>query len=856
MSQALYAIRRDLGTDDVVLGSTDLRLNEDRLSCDYWDFLRQVKEGAEGAAADLRTAPLLEGFELPEVREFEFWSEESRNECEQKWRAVASRVAEQAARAGDSVRSVRLRRLLANADPLSGRAAVDFARALVASGDREAGIRQLRIHAVLVQQELEAAPSAEVLRLMEELQRGEVSSPPPAPTMLAPTMPAVEVPVASQRVADPVAEIREDKEPVAAPRPAPPRWPVFAIVSVFAVVMAIVALGLRGVGKDGAPQAAVADTVPVLAVGTIGGDAIGETIASMLATNLARAEGIAVVSAARMMELQAGAEAAAGASLRAAREAGAQELIEGTILRDGARWRLDLRRIELTRGVVVAAYRSEASGAFALVDSASVQLLQSLSRSAPSTSVAEVSTKSLEAWRLYQAARRAQSEGRDDAARAQLRGALAEDSTFALAALALSGMLPEGGRESRAFLELAMRMQQRAAPRDAMLIRATWLVEMNDPAADAIFDTLAARYPNDLEVRMGTAGPALFQRGDFARAHAALLSVWVADSARIGRGAGRCYACEAVQHIVTVAENQDSLAAAESWMKRYLKLAPNDVLAWHRLASLLERDVNRHRELEKLVSENVDRGFPASRGWLLQAASRRGDTAAFSGVEATLDPASAGRTPTSLWDRAIMYRNAGAFDRALAAAQAYRRVSQSAGPGTTPPTVLEAVVHLERGAGAQAAAIFDSIAFARPQVVESEAGRARRVVWNRTLAATARYEAGDTTGLFALADTLAVLGPRSRYVRDHYLHHHVRGLAWLARQRYENAAAEFRRAIVFPSLGFTRSNWYLAKSLVALGRTAEARTWLEAAARAPRDASSLYLNPVAVRAELRRLPRR
>lgn len=860
LSQALYAVRRDLGADDAIVGTGELRLNPERVSCDYWDFRQALADGGDSEAAMLRSAPLLEDFEVPEAPAFEPWSEELRLEAERQWAAAADRAATRALRDGDLARALLLRRALANADPLSSRTAIALATVLAQSGDREAALRHLRVHGALVEQELEAEPAPEVKALLAQLQRGEIPPlPSPAPESAADTIgsvasPTIDAPppVAAEQPngAPPAAASAPDSSGRDAPRATYSRRAVAAVVGLTLIALSAIAVARRPPAP--APNgAARSDDVPVIAVGRISGDSLGEAVRGMLATGLARAEAVAVVSGARMLELQGAFPDAPSGTLRAAREAGASDLIEGTLLRDGSGWRLALTRTDVRTGTVATSLDVDGRELFALVDSATSSLLAGFTRRAADGSVAEVSTRSITAWQLYQQALSSQAGGRYAAARAQLRGALAEDEGFVMAAAALANLSSPGSPEQRAILRDAMRVRDRAPRRDADFLRALWLLAENDPAAAAVFDTLALRYPADLDIRMNLANPALFQRADFRAAYAALESAWRADSVRIGRsGGGRCYACEVPIHITTVAEHEDSLAVGERWLRRYLALAPEDGRAWDRLGAVLERDVSRHRELEDVVARAVQNGHTYARGLLLLAATRRGDTAVVARMAREL------MTPDDSaglhWSLAIVYRNVGRLDEALREAQAHsRQMSRRADPPVD-PQLLEAVVYLERGDGRRAAEIFERLGRLNAREAVDPI-TARRVAWNRTLGASARFEAGDTTGLFALADSLAVIGLRSRYVRDHYLHHHVRGLAWLAQGRLDDAIAELERSIVFPSLGLTRSNWYLAQALRQRGRRDEARRVLEAAARASRDGAGLYLNPVAVRAALRDL---
>lgn len=842
LSQALYAVRRDLGADDAIVGTGDLRLNPQRVTCDYWEFLEALAEGADSQAAELRTAPLMEGLDIPEARDLEFWIEEQRLDADRRWAQAAERVAAAAAKAGQRDEAVRWRRALANADPLSGRTAVALAQALDAAGEREAALRHLRVHAALVEQELETAPSPEVTALADALARPAANpgtSVTPSPT--APPPSPVSVPAAPPPPSLP--------PPASVPPRSRRRWALWAAEAL--VLFALVggaARFLRGPTASINPAATTPPTsTTVFAVGTIGGDSLGPAVAGMLATNLSRAKGVEVIGTSRMLELTTGGTAA----LPAARAAGATDLIEGTLLRVNRDWRIELRRTDIATGRVAGAVRATGPDVFAVVDRASADLLLGVAPALPSEGIAEVSTRSVEAWRLYEEALRANTNGRRDAARAFLRGALRADSTFAMAALMLSGLAEP---LDMALLQRAVRMSERAPDPQRLWIRAIWYEATDDPRFGDVVDTMVTRYPSDLDVQMMIAGPALFNRADFATATATLARVWRRDSALAAApGRARCYTCEATLHLQTVLDLADSLPAAERWARKLVALRPTDAVAWARLAQILERDVTRHDEMLAAVDSAVRYGEVNARYTAVLAATRRGDTTAFNAAARQLGWPRPDQAKAEHWARALLYRNIGQLDDALREARAYAALA-SRGPVTEDRHTarsIEAAVLLERGDARAAAAIWDSIArLPRPEVTPSR--RARQRVFYGTLAATARYEAGDVANLAAEADSLAVIGAQSGFARDRALHHHVRGLAFLAANRRVEAIAELTRSIVYPSAGFTRTNIYLARALAAEGRTAEAQHWYEAAARSSRDAAPLYVNPLTARRLARR----
>ena len=67
LNQALYALRQDLGGEEVILGSKDLRLNPERIESDVLRFLEAKASGRPEEAASLWGGPFLDGFNLSGV---------------------------------------------------------------------------------------------------------------------------------------------------------------------------------------------------------------------------------------------------------------------------------------------------------------------------------------------------------------------------------------------------------------------------------------------------------------------------------------------------------------------------------------------------------------------------------------------------------------------------------------------------------------------------------------------------------------------------------------------------------------------------------------------------------------------
>ena len=169
LAQAVYALRRDLGAEDLVLGTTDLRLNPDLCDSDLARFRQALKEQRLADAVALYQGPFLDGIYLDEAPEFERWAETERTALAHDYIAALERLAQDTSAAGDPRAAVSYWRLLANADPLNAKSALGLMRALASAGDRAAALQHYRVYEMLLRQELELEPDAEVKRLADQL---------------------------------------------------------------------------------------------------------------------------------------------------------------------------------------------------------------------------------------------------------------------------------------------------------------------------------------------------------------------------------------------------------------------------------------------------------------------------------------------------------------------------------------------------------------------------------------------------------------------------------------------------------------------------------------------------------------
>src|SRR5690606_33801505 len=101
LTQALYALRRDLGSDEALLGLKDLRLNHDQVTSDYAEFHDTLAAGDVERAAECYRGPFLDGCRLPEADAFARWAEEQRSGLAHEWSDLLEQLAARCSERGD-----------------------------------------------------------------------------------------------------------------------------------------------------------------------------------------------------------------------------------------------------------------------------------------------------------------------------------------------------------------------------------------------------------------------------------------------------------------------------------------------------------------------------------------------------------------------------------------------------------------------------------------------------------------------------------------------------------------------------------------------------------------------------------
>ncbi|MGI8497162.1 MAG: BTAD domain-containing putative transcriptional regulator [Gemmatimonadaceae bacterium] len=837
LSQTLYSLRQDLGVA-AVLATPELRPDPAQITSDLEDFRSAVAAGDWALAATLYAGPFLEGFYLSDAPQFERWAEEERAHLARDGARALEHVARTAAADGRLEDAAERWGRLTRLDPLSGAYATAYMEAISGLGDRAGAIAHGKAHVDLVRRELDSESDPSVLRLVARLKgSGPVLDvEPPIPDTVAEHAPrAVPQPTDVHP-----SIVRPGVRRVLSPRL---RLGVEAGIAALAFVVAVMMWRTSSAG-------AASDKSPVLAVGRVqdlvtpDSVQLGGVLSEMLATSLGRLTRLQVIANSRILELvPRGADTVRAARTDAARRAGATEILEGELIPlPGRQIRLELRRVDMERGIVRRGYQLSGADRMALLDSITVLIAADLRLPAPIGTLADVSTRSPIAYRLYEEGLRAFFQFDSYAANRLFNAAIGEDSSFAMATYyAWLTHLPINSSTQDAVADRAVALASHASDRDRLLILTHVGFARSDLKARPAAESLAALFPNDPEALIRAAQVI----HELPRAAVMLNRSIALDSAAAAGATAVCRLCAAFSQLARRYDEADSVSAVEQTLRRWSRLRPADTSPWGALSDYL---VGLGRKTDAEVAMRRADSLGAPRGlrnefklvWTL----RSDDLGAADQICRTaLSTTEGDDFDHYRWLCTIGLRMQGRYLDALALTRGGHlpgtRVVHRSGP---PDRVNEAILDMEMGRPLAAANQFQELALAAARDANLSPGLiARAMAWNLTLSATAAAAGDDTIRVRSLADSVQEVGRRSLYGRDPLLHHFLRGLLLARAQQHEAAVRAFRAAMYSPTEGYTRVNYEMGRSLIALRRPAEAIPILRAPLHGGLEGSGLYL---------------
>lgn len=869
LAQTLYGLRRLLGTE-VVLSTPELTLDRAKISSDLEAFRSAVRDRRWSDAAELYIGPFLDGFYLSDAPEFERWAERERAALATDGVRAIEAIATEHSKSGAHDAAEHWRRLTV-LDPLNARFATSYMEALAARGDRAAALAHGKTYAALLKEEFDASPDPAVERLVRQLRTALPSAANATveagiPVVNAETSPrTVVVGPSADGGASTAVEVQRPRG-----KSGPSRLATSAELKSFRTshavakllvsrrwlllvgALAFTALGLGAAITRRSPER-LRREAPILAVGRIRdlvapeSLSVSTVLSEMLATSLARIIDLQVVANSRMLEVSsAGSDTSRRATIEAARRAGATEIIEGELLPlPRNRLRLEIRRVRLRDGVLRGGYRVSGDDRIAMFDSATALVANDLRVTAPSGSLAEVSTRSPIAYRMYEEGLRALYQYDPASANRLFRAAIADDSMFAMAtyyAWRSSFLLTDTAQNG--LMERALRLAPRATRRDRLVMMADLLHYRNDPAAIAVAETLATDFSDDPEALVRSAAV----ERDLSRAVRLLERSIVLDSiAGTSQQIGAmCRLCEALRLLQERYQWVDSIDAAERALRRWTRLRPADNVPWGLLAELYLA-TGRAREgtaaTVRYESLGGSRG-PARRDELYRAIMSDEVEASLAACTRGLLAADPSMPLDYRWLCEIALRAAGRYRDARALLVEGRIPGSQVAHRSAPiDPFIDAVLDYDMRQFTTASRKFRNLYQPDRDSHQIPPGtRARETAWALALAATADVAAGDTAQARSRADTLEWVGPGSLYPRDRRLHHFIRGLLLARAGKFEDAVSEYRAAIWSPTYGYTRINLELGRALLALGRSAEGIGTVRAALHGGIDGSNLYVS--------------
>ncbi|HUF50383.1 MAG TPA: BTAD domain-containing putative transcriptional regulator [Longimicrobiales bacterium] len=247
LSEAIYVIRKSLGEDAVLTVGDEVRLNQVVVWSDVGAFLDALDAAQLQDAVALYRGPFLDGFFISEALEFDQWAERERDRLARAYARALQDIATRDEAAGDFRSAVVWWRRLVEHDQYGTAPTLGLMRALDATGDRAAAIREGRAHAGRMKAELDAEPDEQVEAFSASLRDSPTTASLPERVAGAP---AARVPVPPSTAT--TAAIAPPPEPRATAAPAgSPRTRRKTLVYVSAgiaslAVMALAALLVRG----------------------------------------------------------------------------------------------------------------------------------------------------------------------------------------------------------------------------------------------------------------------------------------------------------------------------------------------------------------------------------------------------------------------------------------------------------------------------------------------------------------------------------------------------------------------------------------------------------------------------------
>lgn len=175
LRHSLWQIRKQckyFKYDDVVKseGKHIVRLDHNKINCDYLDYLEMIKKDDLIKASGLLKGDFLEDFYIADVPEFSDWVFLERENTQRKYFDICYRIAERFASNNNLSEATRTLNSLTKIDPLNEEVYYKLIKYHYMSGNKVAAINTYRKIKKILRDELSITPSTELQDLFKEIQ--------------------------------------------------------------------------------------------------------------------------------------------------------------------------------------------------------------------------------------------------------------------------------------------------------------------------------------------------------------------------------------------------------------------------------------------------------------------------------------------------------------------------------------------------------------------------------------------------------------------------------------------------------------------------------------------------------------
>ena len=437
LSECVYVLRQALGDEALLSEGDSLRLNPEVVGSDACEFRDRLERDEHEAAVLLYAGPFLDGLFLDEAPEFERWMEGERDRFSRLYQEALETLAEAAESREDLANAAEWWRRLAAEDLYNSRLVLRLMQVLNANGDHANALQLGLEHAELLERELGAKLSPEMLDFLTSLREKPGAAPAGAP----------ETTIGSAPIAEPVSTgVATGRTPSEKSRAGSARGS-----SRPGRRSCLAALGppARLAGGNSAAEAPALDRLAVFAFLLPGSEAfayVSEGMVNLLSATLEGPSELQPLDPRAVMgvvEQEGGGIPTPERARAIATRLGVRHYVQGDVVEADGRLRISARLYDLDRPQeepVQAVAEGEASQFLELVDDLTVDLMMkgSLGPVGRLKRVAAVATASMVALSAYLEGERLFRSGQYGAAAEAYDRAVRADTAFALAWYRLS----------------------------------------------------------------------------------------------------------------------------------------------------------------------------------------------------------------------------------------------------------------------------------------------------------------------------------------------------------------------------------------------------------------------------------